>query len=58
MKIIDRYLTGEIITSVIWSVGVISLMLVIGNAMRELLTVLMSHQSPLSYAFSIFGYLL
>ncbi|MBV9997572.1 MAG: LptF/LptG family permease [Verrucomicrobia bacterium] len=58
MKILDRYLTGQVVGSVIWSVSVISLMLVLGNAMRELLTVLMSHQLPLSYVLSIFGYLL
>lgn len=58
MRILDRYLTGQIVGSVIWSVGVISLMLVLGNAMRELLTVLMSHQLPLSYVLSIFAYLL
>ncbi|MBV9488519.1 MAG: LptF/LptG family permease [Verrucomicrobia bacterium] len=58
MKIIDRYIAGEIVGTVIWSISVISLMLVVGNAMRELLTVLMSHQLPLNYVLSIFGYLL
>ncbi|HEY0792324.1 MAG TPA: LptF/LptG family permease, partial [Chthoniobacterales bacterium] len=58
MRIIDRYVSGEILGAIIWAVSVLSLMLVLGNAMRELLNVLLSHQLPLSYVFSFLGYLL
>src|SRR6516162_5244341 len=58
MRIIDRYLTRQIIGTVIWSVSLLSLILVVGNAMRDLLNVLMAHQLPLSYVLSFVGYLL
>ena len=58
MRIIDRYLTRQIIGTVIWAVSLLSLMLVVGNAMRDLLNVLMAHQLPLSYVLSFVGYLL
>jgi lipopolysaccharide export system permease protein len=58
MRIIDRYLTRQIIGTVIWAVSLLSLILVVGNAMRDLLNVLMAHQLPLSYVLSFVGYLL
>jgi LPS export ABC transporter permease LptF len=58
MRIIDRYLTRQIIGTVIWAVGILSLMLVVGNAMRDLLNVLMAHQLPISYVLSFVGFLL
>ncbi len=33
-KIIDRYVSGQVISTVTWSVGMLSLMLVVGNAGR------------------------
>jgi len=58
VRIIDRYLTRQIIGTVIWAVSLLSLILVVGNAMRDLLNVLMAHQLPLSYVLSFVGYLL
>jgi lipopolysaccharide export LptBFGC system permease protein LptF len=48
-KIIDRYVSGQVISTVTWSVGMLSLMLVVGNALRDLLNLLISHQLPVSY---------
>jgi lipopolysaccharide export system permease protein len=58
MRIIDRYLARQIIGTVIWAVSILSLMLVVGNAMRDLLNVLMAHQLPLNYVLSFVGFLL
>ena len=58
MRIIDRYLTRQIIGTMIWAVSLLSLMLVFGSTMREPLNVLMAHQLPLSYVLSFVGYLL
>jgi lipopolysaccharide export system permease protein len=57
-KIIDRYVSGQVISTVTWSVGMLSLMLVVGNALRDLLNLLISHQLPVSYILTFIGYLL
>ena len=58
MRIIDRYLSRQIVGTVIWAISILSLMLVVGNAMRDLLNLLMAHQLPLSYVLSFVGFLL
>jgi lipopolysaccharide export system permease protein len=57
-KIIDRYISGQILTTLIWTVCMLSLMLVVANAMRQLLELLMTHGLPLSYILSFIGDLL
>src|SRR6476619_4725926 len=57
-KILDRYVSGQVISTVTWSVGMLSLMLVVGNALRDLLNLLISHQLPISYILTFIGYLL
>ena len=58
VKIIDRYISGQIVTTLIWTVCMLSLMLVVANAMRQLLELLMTHGLPLSYILSFVGDLL
>ncbi len=58
MRIIDRYVANQIIGSVIWAVTVLSLLLVLGNALRAVLPVFLSHQLPWSYVLSFFAYLM
>jgi LPS export ABC transporter permease LptF len=58
VKIIDRYISGQILTTLIWTVCMLSLMLVVANAMRQLLELLMTHGLPLSYILSFVGDLL
>jgi lipopolysaccharide export system permease protein len=57
-KIVDRYICGQVLSTLLWSVGMLSLMLVVGNALRDLLNLLISHQLPISYILSFIGYLL
>jgi LPS export ABC transporter permease LptF len=49
VKILDRYLSGQILATLAWTVFMLSLMLVVANALRELLALLISHQLPITY---------
>jgi lipopolysaccharide export LptBFGC system permease protein LptF len=58
MKIIDRYLVGQVVSTLCWAVALLTLMLVLGNVLRELLPQIMSHQLPMNYILAFVGYLL
>jgi LPS export ABC transporter permease LptF len=58
MKILDRYLIGQIVGAVAWAVSLLTLILVLGNVLRDLLSLLLSHQVPISYIVAFIGYLL
>jgi LPS export ABC transporter permease LptF len=58
VKIIDRYVSSLILTTLTWTICMLSLMLVVANAMRQLLELLMTHGLPWSYIFSFIGDLL
>ena len=48
MKILDRYLSGQILSAVIWAVSLLTMILVLGNVLRDLLSLLLSHQVPVT----------
>jgi len=58
MKILDRYLVGQVLGTVIWAVSLLTMILVLGNVLRDLLGLLLSHQVPVSYIVTFIGYLL
>src|SRR6516164_9064241 len=58
MKIIDRYLSGQILGAVLWAVGLLTMILVLGNVLRDLLSLLISHQVPITYIVTFIAYLL
>ena len=58
MKILDRYLSGQILGAVIWAVSLLTMILVLGNVLRDLLSLLLSHQVPVTYILTFIGYLL
>src|SRR6476646_109564 len=58
MKILDRYLSGQIMGTVIWAVGLLTMILVLGNVLRDLLSLLLSHQVPITFILTFIGYLL
>jgi LPS export ABC transporter permease LptF len=58
MKIVDRYLSGQIMSTVIWAVGLLTMILVLGNVLRDLLSLLISHQVPVAYIATFIAYLL
>ncbi len=58
MKILDRYLSGQILGAVAWAVSLLTMILVLGNVLRDLLSLLLSHQVPVTYILTFIGYLL
>ena len=58
MKIIDRYLSGQIMGTVLWAVSLLTMILVLGNVLRDLLSLLLSHQVPIAYIVTFIAYLL
>ena len=58
MKILDRYLSGQILGTVLWAVSLLTMILVLGNVLRDLLSLLISHQVPVTYIATFIAYLL
>ena len=58
MKILDRYLSGQILGTVTWAVSLLTMILVLGNVLRDLLSLLLSHQVPVTYILTFIAYLL
>src|SRR5206468_1461651 len=58
MKILDRYLSRQILSTVIWAVSLLTMILVLGNVLRDLLSLLLSHQVPVTYILTFIAYLL
>ena len=58
MKIIDKYLSGQVMGTVLWAVGLLTMILVLGNVLRDLLSLLLSHQVPITYIVAFIAYLL
>ncbi len=49
MKLIDRFVSRELLVNVFFAVAVLSLVLVVGNIFRKLLPLLVNHDVPLEY---------
>jgi len=58
MKIIDRYVTKELLVTAMFAVTVLSLVLVLGNVFKRLLDLLVNHDVPLEYILSFIAYIL
>ncbi len=58
MNIIDRYVSRQILSTVGWAIGLLTLILVLGNVLKDMIGLLLSHQLPLSYILTIIGSLL
>ena len=58
MKLIDRYLSRELIVNLLFAVAVLSLVLVVGNIFRKLLPVLVNQDVPVEYIFTFIAYVL
>src|SRR6476619_5945816 len=58
MKIIDRYISRQLIVSLIFAIFVLSLVLVVGNIFRKLLPLLVNHDLPVEYLISFVAYVL
>ncbi|HMJ05903.1 MAG TPA: LptF/LptG family permease [Chthoniobacterales bacterium] len=58
MKLIDRFLSRELLVNLIFAVAVLSLVLVVGNIFRKLLPLLVNHDVPAEYLFTFIAYVL
>src|SRR5438105_12394109 len=58
MKIIDRYLSRQLIVNLLFAIVVLSFVLVIGNIFRKLLPLLVNHDLPVDYLIGFVAYVL
>ena len=58
MKLIDRYVGKQVLTTGLFAVAVLSLVLVLGNVFKQLLDLLVNNDVPLEYILSFIAYIL
>ncbi|HET6408540.1 MAG TPA: LptF/LptG family permease [Chthoniobacteraceae bacterium] len=58
MKLIDRYVGRQVLTSSAFAVAVLSVVLVLGNIFKKLLDLLVNHDVPVDLILSLVGYIL
>src|SRR5438874_12758218 len=58
MKLIDRFVSRELLVNVAFAIAVLSLVLVVGNIFRKLLPLLVNHDVPLEYLIAFIAYVL
>jgi lipopolysaccharide export system permease protein len=58
MKLIDRFVSRELLVNVFFAIAVLSLVLVVGNIFRKLLPLLVNHDVPVEYLLAFIAYVL
>src|SRR5438045_9464280 len=58
MKLIDRFISRELILNVLFAIAVLSLVLVVGNIFRKLLPLLVNHDVRVEYLITFIAYVL
>ncbi len=58
MKLIDRFISRQLLVSLGFAVAVLSLVLVVGNIFRKLLPLLVNQDLPAEYLFAFIAYIL
>src|SRR5712691_11309201 len=58
MKLIDKFVSRELIVNVLFAIAVLSLVLVVGNIFRKLLPLLVNHDVPVEYLLAFIAYVL
>src|ERR671922_577038 len=56
MKLIDKFISRELIVNVLFAIAVLSLVLVVGNIFRKLLPLLVNHDVPMEYLIAFILY--
>src|SRR5919108_2875752 len=56
MKLIDKFVSRELIVNVLFAIAVLSLVLVVGNIFRKLLPLLVNHDVPVEYLIAFILY--
>ena len=58
MKLLDRFVSRELLVNVLFAIVVLSLVLVVGNIFRKLLPLLVNHDVPVEYLITFIAYVL
>jgi lipopolysaccharide export LptBFGC system permease protein LptF len=58
MKLIDKFVSRELLVNVGFAIAVLSLVLVVGNIFRKLLPLLVNHDVPVEYLLAFIAYVL
>jgi lipopolysaccharide export system permease protein len=58
MKIVDRYISRQLIVNLLFAILVLSFVLVVGNIFRKLLPLLVNHDLPVEYLVGFVAYVL
>src|SRR5947207_3247677 len=58
MKLIDRFISRELLVNVLFAIAILSLVLVVGNIFRRLLPLLVNHDVPIEYLITFIAYVL
>src|SRR5436853_7281555 len=58
MKLIDRFVSRELLVNISFAIAVLSLVLVVGNILRKLLPLLVNHDVPMEYLITFIAYVL
>jgi lipopolysaccharide export system permease protein len=58
VKLVDRFVSRELLVSVLFAIAVLSLVLVVGNIFRKLLPLLVNHDVPVEYLVTFIAYVL
>ena len=58
MKLIDRFVSRELVVNVLFAIAVLSLVLVVGNIFRKLLPLLVNHDVPIETLIAFVAYVL
>lgn len=58
MKLIDRFVSRELLVNMLLAIAVLSLVLVVGNIFRKLLPLLVNHDVPMEYLITFIAYVL
>src|SRR5207244_6446744 len=56
MKLIDKFVSRELLVNVLLAIAVLSLVLVVGNIFRKLLPLLVNHDVPVEYLLAFIAY--
>ncbi|MGA3171419.1 MAG: LptF/LptG family permease [Chthoniobacteraceae bacterium] len=58
MRILDRYIARQIVTTGFFAVGVLSLVLVLGTVFKQLLELLVNHDVPIEFVLTFIAYII
>src|SRR6266566_3129006 len=56
MKLIDKFVSRELLVNVLFAIAILSLVLVVGNIFRKLLPLLVNHDVPVEYLLAFIAY--